>query len=278
MDEFRLTLRGTGVPDGDLTFAALNRITSAMQQLATRIGRSLIGQEGPGRSPAAVEKATTLRLRGTPQRGSTILDIAIGPEQLLQTDDLEHNTLDQMFLLLDGLAAGAPPEHVSPQLGTAVLQVADALAFSADHCEFASAGRRNITLRPGTVSRSPWPTEPDNSTRAETVVTGHLDLVDLRKARFRLRDAVGNDITLADVLDAHDAAHLVGRQVTAVGEGVIGSRGQITSVNSAQISAAEMPDWPSPLLTLGSASAPSLAGIPGVTDEDIDDFLALIRE
>jgi hypothetical protein len=46
IDKFTLALRGTGDADGELTFAALHRITGAMQQLATRIGRNLTGQEG----------------------------------------------------------------------------------------------------------------------------------------------------------------------------------------------------------------------------------------
>jgi hypothetical protein len=50
----------------------------------------------------------------------------------LDHGDLEHRTLDEMFGLLSALAGGTAPVGVTPQIGSAVLQVADALAFSAE--------------------------------------------------------------------------------------------------------------------------------------------------
>ena len=46
MDELALRLQGTGVEDGQLTFTGVHKITGALQLLATRIGRTLIGQKG----------------------------------------------------------------------------------------------------------------------------------------------------------------------------------------------------------------------------------------
>ena len=278
MDEFELRLRGTDVADGDLTFAALNRITGALQQLATRIGRSLVGQDGPGRSPAVVEAATTLRLRGPLQPGSTVLPIGVGQEDVLG-EGLEHQTVDRLFALMTGLATDTPPSDTSAQIGQAVVQVADALTFSASSCDFRSPKRSMVRLAPAAVSRLVWPTEePEGTRRPDTVVTGRLDLVDLRRARFRVRDAVGNDIHLHDVAHAADAAQLVGRLVTATGDAAFGTRGQMLALYSPHIRATEPPQWSLPRWDPSTAARLPAGGVPGVSDDEVAEFLELIRE
>lgn len=283
MDQFEIHLEDTGMADGEITFAALGRITTAMQLLATRIGRDMIGQRGPGRSPATVENATTLRLRGAPRPGSTTLDVAVGADHLFDQVEpelgLEHDTVTTLFELMSALAVDKPPLGVTPQIGTAVVGVADALASAAARCEFKSTGRRTVAFTPGTVTRSAWPTEElPSPTRPDTVVTGWLDLVDLRRARFRLRDAVGNDIVLTEVVDPEAASRLVNSLVTATGAATVGARGQIVSVEGARITATYSSAWSVPLVDLSSASAPVPGGVPGVTDADLDQFLAMIRE
>ena len=278
LDEFELRLRGTDVADGDLTFAAVSRITGALQLLATRIGRSLVGQDGPGRSPTAVEAATTLRLRGAPQPGSTVLAIGVGQEGVLG-EGLEHQTVDQLFALMTGLATDTPPPDTSAQVGQAVVQVAEALTFSATSCDFRSPRRSMVRLTPGAVSRAVWPTEePEGTRRADTVVTGRLDLVDLRRARFRIKDAVGNDIHLHDVADAADAAQLVGRLVTASGDATFGTRGQMLALYSPHLRATEPLRWSLPRWDPSAATPPVADGISGVSEGEVAEFLELIRE
>jgi hypothetical protein len=277
MDQITLRLQGTGLQDGELTFAGIHKITGSLQLLATRIGRTLIGQHGPGRSLGAVENATELRLRGL-YRGSTVLDVGVGQDQVLG-EGLEHLAVDQLFELFDGLALDTPPSWTTPAIGSAVVQVVEALTAVSERCELTSPGRVPVPFIPRTASRSVWPRDDTDAQTIENVsVSGRLDLVDLRRSRFRIRDAVGNDIMLLNVVDAEAAAQLVGRSVTAVGEAQIGPRDQIVAVTGADVTATEMPTWASPVLGLGDASAPPTGGLAGVTAVEIDDFLAALHE
>ena len=111
-------------------------------------------------------------------------------------------------------------------------------------------------------------------------VSGRLELVDLRKARFRIRDAVGNDVHLERVPNADETARHLGELVTATGEAMLGTRGQVASVIGARVEPVELPDWTPPSLAdvdFGSA-APSTMGIDGVDDDEVAAFLAMICE
>jgi hypothetical protein len=63
-----------------------------------------------------------------------------------------------------------------------------------------------------------------------------------------------------------------------IGEGLVGPRGLVSGINGARISAADVLDWTAPVLDLSGATAPPMGGLPGVTDVDVDEFLALINE
>ena len=117
----------------------------------------------------------------------------------------------------------------------------------------------------------------------QTVVAGDLDLVDLRTRKFRVRDAVGNDVVLEDVENAAEAATLVGQRVRAVGTGVRGSQGQIAKLVEPHVSDAGVPaGWlergPVDLANIFTARpAPSLDGVPGVDDAELEALLADLR-
>jgi hypothetical protein len=107
--------------------------------------------------------------------------------------------------------------------------------------------------------------------------------VDLRTRKFRVRDAVGNDVILEDVANAVEAAALVGQRVRAIGTGVRGVRGQIAKLVEPHVSEADMPaEWldrgPADLNGIFAArSAPSLDGVPGVDDAELEALLADLR-
>jgi hypothetical protein len=280
MDEMTMRLSGTGLGDGEIGFTELAALAEAMQQLTLRIGRHLTGQEGPGRSPLAVERATALRLRGT-ARGSTVLDVAIGDEDVLG-EGLEHRSLDALLEIFAGIAIDEAPTWVTPLLGEATVSVIDALSATSTRCEVATTRLlAPISFSPRTASRSIWNvTRAEPQRRPNVSVSGRLDLVDLRRARFRLRDAVGNDINLERVKAAEDAARLVGEVVTATGEAVLGSRGQIIGLTTASVVPDEWPDWTPPSLADidFTFSAPPTTGIEGVDDNEVAAFLRMIRE
>jgi hypothetical protein len=122
-------------------------------------------------------------------------------------------------------------------------------------------------------------------------VTGVLDLVDLRRRAFRIRDDVGHDIALDEVENAAEAGSLVGQRVAANGEAVLGDRGQILRVRSALVDSAAVPaDWTATgraeggtvmfmraLAEAVSRPGPEIGGIDGITDEDVDEFLTGLR-
>lgn len=110
-------------------------------------------------------------------------------------------------------------------------------------------------------------------------MSGRLDLVDLRRRRLRIRDAIGNDVQLDEVADLDAAGPLVGRQVTATGEAVLGSRGQVTTLVGARIEQFVMPDWEAPQVPEISGlqqAQHDVSGVDGIDEEEVAAFLDLI--
>lgn len=278
IDELELRLSGTNVPDGEITFDRLAALANAMQGVAKRLGRHLTGQEGPGRSPATVERATELRLRGT-STGSTRLAIVVGEEDVL-TEGLEHRVVDGLFEIFTGIADDRPPVWTTPLIGEAAVSLIDALAQASTECQL--SGRHGIVrVAPRAASPAVW---PGNSSTPEhrpgVAVSGRLELIDLRRSRFRIRDRAGNDIPLDRVANAEEVARLAGDVVTATGTATISAHGRVTGLTDAVVQATRLPDWTPPSLTeaLAGAAPPPDDGIDGVGDDEIAEFLALIRE
>jgi len=281
IDEMELRLRGTDLADGEITFASLETLARALQLLAIRVGRHLTGQEGPGRSTAPVERATELRLRGI-AAGSTVLTIAVGEDDVL-AEGLEHRTLDGLFDVFAGIAADRPPSWTTAPIGEATVSLIEALARTSTECDLTSNAGRHPTVRlsPRTASRSVWSVGSSTPERRPGVsVSGWLDLVDLRRSRFRIRDRAGNDISLDQVANVADAAPLVGDVVTATGEATVGSRGQIVGLTGAVVESTPLPGWTQTALAdfIADATPPPAGGIVGVSHDEVTEFLALIRE
>jgi hypothetical protein len=113
--------------------------------------------------------------------------------------------------------------------------------------------------------------------RSEVPVSGELDLVDLRRGRLRVRDALGNDVQLDAVANVDEAARLVGEQVTATGTAVLGSRGQITSLEAAFVERLEAPTWVLPRVEdVDFGRRIDTGGVEGVDDDELTAFLELI--
>lgn len=280
IEEMELQLHGTGLADGEITFSALSQLTEAFQQLTMRIGRHLTGQHGTGRSTAVVERATELRLRGT-TAGSTVLQVAVGEQNVLDAG-LEHRTVDALFEIFRGIAADEAPPWVTALVGEATVAVIEALDSASTGCELSSRSERIAPVRfsARTASRVVWTiADSPRERRSGVSVSGRLDLVDLRRPRFRIRDFVGNDVHLDQVSDADTVARRVGTLVTATGEAILGSRGQVTTLVGAVIEPTQSPGWTTPSLedAFHGAEAPADGGIDGVDADEVTTFLALIR-
>ncbi|GAA1383910.1 hypothetical protein GCM10009613_13970 [Pseudonocardia kongjuensis] len=279
MDEWEVRLIGTGLADGEITFAGLADLAEALQVLATRVGRHLTGVIGPGRSPSAVERATTLKFRGIAQ-GSTILQATIGEDGVLG-EGLEHRSLSAMMEIFGGAARDEAPGWVTPQLGHATLSVLDALQAISSTCAFSLPRQEEppIQFAAASASRDVWADlrAPAPDRQADVSVSGDLDLVDLRRGRLRIRDAFGNDVQLETVLNVDEAARLVGGQVTATGEAVLGARGQVLSLVDATVERLELPSWTAPSLEgVDFSRTPLIGGVEGVDEDEVAAFLELI--
>lgn len=287
-ESITLRLSGTDVPPGEIALSDLASIAGALQLIATRIGRQLVGQTGPGRAAGGAERATRLTLTGITE-GSTRLQVTAGAADTLDMDDpFEEQVLDRLWEVFDGLQRDARPGWVNAQIAQAAVDFVDSVAAAARECEL--TGRRGqrerarVVVRPQTVNRDAWtrlPAEPERV--PQTAVAGELDLVDLRARKFRIRDAVGNDVVLEAVENAAEAAALVGQRVRAVGTGVRGVRGQIAKLVGPHVSDAGTPaGWldraPTDLTgTFAAQPAPSLEGVPGVDDAELEALLADLR-
>jgi hypothetical protein len=109
-------------------------------------------------------------------------------------------------------------------------------------------------------------------------VTGRLDKVDLRARRFRVRDDVGHDINLEDVVDVDAAAHLIGRRVAATGVAEHDDS-RLVRIVEPTLTLEELPSsWSAevPLEVPAVGSMPR-GGIPGVGAKEVEEFLAEIR-
>jgi len=281
--DFELRLIGNRAPRGEILFGDLASLSAALQQLATRIGRYVVELSGPGRTPTEVERTTRLRLRGL-QAGSTRLLVAYGDPDVLPMDlGLERESAARFWEVVQAIPTGARPSWVTPLVANSALAVVDALGDAASAVEFHREGEPAVTIATAHVSREPWVMGTESPTDALVSVSGRLEAVDLKTSRFRIRDDVGNAISLRDVADAEVAAALVGQRTTATGQAILGSRGQVSGLNAPSLAPAPLPeqwrpgqtqDWAVAL----SAPGPDPAGINGFTGQDVDDFLAQLRD
>lgn len=280
MDELRISLHGTALPPGELTLDSLAALAQSLQLLATRVGRHLAGQQGSGRSTAAVERATALRLSGL-SAGSAVLAVSIG-QGTDAPDSLEHRTFEGLLDVCTGIATNRPPPWTTPLIADAAVSLIDALTRASTICEIAdAAGRRpKVGFVLDTTSRRIWEMPTVAERRPGVSVSGRLEAVDLRSSRFRIRDAAGSDIRLDEVRNTADAAPLVGELVTATGVASTGPRGQITGLSEAVVIPTALPRWAQPELgaVVAGATAPPADGIPDLSVDDVTDFLTAIRK
>lgn len=265
--------------EGEIPLADLARIADETQQLVHRLGRSLAGQSGPGRSATFVEEATKLTFVGI-QRGSTLLQIAgpvVDPE--LFTDDSVPPPIgvQAVELVVDGLQAldanqALPPAFDDPSTGTlrswlgALASVSESVVVSG-----ASPGRsRTCRIDPRATGERVPVGEPTLPLPRDVTVEGVLYAVNLHTGRYHIEDDAGNKISLVlDAVNPDDIGPLVNRRVRAEGLATRDATRRIQLVTANSIALA--PDDPTGIetpqgsLTLGEL----LSGVEpiGSTDE-----------
>jgi hypothetical protein len=278
---YSLKLEGLDVPPGEILLSDLATLGASLQLTATRIARQIIGADGPGRTPAFFDRISEIRLTKI-GIGSTVLELEIGDEEALPVPDGEESVFMERFEdAFRAIAVNQPPKWASPQVRVAIGRVAASLSSIGAGRAVASWGdgpsRTQEIIDVPELDSTVWVVERDQ--RDEVVsMTGILDKVDLRARRFRVRDDLGNDVVLEDVIDVAAAAQLIGRRVEASG---LAERreGRLARIVEPTLSLESLPeDWIRPaVLELPRAGRPPSGGVPGVSSDDIDEFLAGLR-
>lgn len=280
--DYELCLEGISSPSGEISLRDLTDICSALQLTATRIARQVAGAEGPGRSPSHVDRISELRLTGIGE-GSTRLKLRLGEESTLpipdSDDDIVARRLEATFL---AIATNEPPGWASPPVLQSIGKFVSHLATAGATRMTASWGSNgdvagSQVIAVAELDASVW--NVDTTRQTETVsVTGRLDKVDLRARRFRVRDDVGHDINLEDVVDVDAAALLIGQRVIATGAAEKdGAR--LVRIVEPTLSPEEVPTiWSAevPLEVPAFGSMPR-GGIPGIGSNEVGEFLTEIR-
>jgi hypothetical protein len=182
------------------------------------------------------------------------------------------------------MAADTVPNWVTPLIGESALRTLEALTRTAAECEINGSGwPAPVRFTPARAARAVWSAAAGNTVAESSTaeVSGILEAVDLKPpGRFRLRDDVGNAIPLERVDNIGEARTLIGTRVTAVGGAAYGPTGQLLRLTDSTVIGVELPEWtvaPSAAAAIYGASSPAAAGIEGVDEDEVSDFLELVR-
>jgi hypothetical protein len=190
--------------------------------------------------------------------------------------------LDRFEESLGAIGANRPPTWASPLVKKSIGAVATSVLSSKATRATTSWGHgdvmvQEVTIDLATVDLEVWKVDEDIETQSVRF-TGRLDKVDLRARRFRVRDDVGNDVTLEDVVDLEAAARLIGQRVVASG---VAERehGRIARIVEPTLLAEDLPAaWLAvPTDEIPTGSPIPRGGIPGISASDADEFLAEIH-
>jgi hypothetical protein len=276
---YSFRLEGLSTPSGEISLRDLANIADALQLTATRIARQIGGQTGRGRSTGAIDRMSELRLSGIGS-GSTVLEMHLGDSESLLLPSGDEETVAERFEeVFVALATNSPPSWADAAVKEAIGEVA--------HQVKTSGAKRVTAYRGFGISSTPWQVVDVRSfdlgvwrvveerDTDRITMTGHLDKVDLRARRFRVRDDVGHDVTLEDVVDVDAAAQLIGKRVVASGVAER-EQGRVVRIIEPVLAHEVLPsDWfvqSATNLPEGGAVVPG--SITGISDQEIDDFLA----
>ncbi len=278
---YKLRLDGISSPPGQIPLRDLAEIGAALQQTATRIARQVAGAEGRGRSPSYVDRVSEVRLTGL-EAGSTILELSLGDEEALPMPGADEDVIAQRLEESFGaMANNTAPDWASPLVKESIARFVSRLESAGAERLTASwetdGTSSELVIPVNEINPSIWTVDEEHQTE-QVSAAGRLDKVDLRARRFRIRDDVGHDITLEDVVDLDSAAHLIGQRVVA--SGVAERSGdRVVRIVEPTLALERLPEeWSATLpMELPPGGPVPSGGIPGVSASEVDEFLAEIR-
>lgn len=282
-DDLELRLVGASAPDGEIRFVDLAAIASSLQELSLRITRTCVSAEHLGRPNDVVQELAQLRLGGL-TTGSTRLLVSRGSSDTLNIDRSELHDLDRKFFeVIEGVGQDKRPSWVNDSIAASTEDFVKALQSSAQVVEalFAGVGHA-IRIETGSIHRETWRRRSKTASPSEVVVSGRLEAVDLRSAKFRVVDDVGNRIALDDVPDAAGTAHLINQRVRATGPAARDDAGRIRVLQAPVVEVDALPDAWSSLPTADLTAelekpGPTYGAGVELTDEEYADFLAMVK-
>jgi hypothetical protein len=283
-EDFEIRLSATHDPDGQISLAELAALAERLQELATRVARWVVDIDGPGRSPAAIDEIAHLRLSGL-EVGSTRLLVTRGSPGALDFEEPVERDLSRRFWeVIAGISTDTPPEDAPTGVRESALGLLDAFMRSSGEVRVTrQRDRAQAEFRPAERSRTVWVPVPDVESVEELAVSGELEMVDLHSGTFRVRDDVGNAITLYHVREPGTIARLVGTRALASGVRSRARRG--TALDDVTVlPAAPLPgDWTGAMDDESwrdrlADSGPDPAGGVDVDDDDWQAFVSALRE
>jgi hypothetical protein len=238
-DDFEFRLQETGLPDGEISLNDIASLAGRLQELATRVGRWVTEQEGPGRTRNYITEIAALRLRRM-EEGSTRLVIGRGAADQLEVRlPLEQEVDDRFWQIMAALGTDAPPVEAPPGVLESGREVLEALTRASKSVSITrSRDGARTEFRPAEKDREAWRVADEESGGTDLAVTGRLKALDLESGRFKIRDDAGNAIHLHSVVEPELAARLVGQRATAVGRAILGPDARVRWIESPSITAA----------------------------------------
>jgi len=282
-EDFEIRLSATPDPDGQISLSELAALAARLQELATRVGRWVADIDGPGRSPMAIDEIAQLRLSGIAV-GSTRLLVTRGlPGTLDVEESVEHDLSRRFWDVLAGISTDSPPDDAPAGVRESAAGVLDALGRTSGAVQFTRLrDHATAEFRPTERNRTVWVPAPDEAPVEDRAVTGRLEMVDLHSGTFRVRDDVGNAITLYRVREPETAVRLVGARTTATGTRDRARRG--TALDDVTVSPAEaLPtNWTGTVVDQSwrdrlVESGPDPKGGIDVGDDEWDAFVVALR-
>ncbi len=280
--DIEMRLINARVPDGEIIVKDLAALTTALQELTTRIGREVINTPGPGRTKQFMEEFAQLRLRGI-EAGSTVLVFSKGPTDKLEVDLPEQQIADDRFWeVVTAIGEDKRPEWVTDLIADSAEKLVDALQAAAPKAVLCDPSH-DVVIETAHIHAETW-TSKRLQTGTVMTAMGRLEKVDLRSHDFRVRDDVGQAIDLKHVENDVSAAQFVGQWVVARGAGIVLSSGRLVALDNAAIEPVTdlLSSLPEPIecdlpSILASAPGPDPDGGVDVSDEEFAAFLKALR-
>ena len=280
--DLELRLIDAPVPDGEVVVKDLAALTTALQELATRIGREVVNTPGPGRTMRYMEEFAELRLRAV-ESGSTVLRFSKGPVDKLDVDLEQHEIADQRFWeIIEAIRDDERPAWATDLIAESAAKLVVALREAAPRAMLSDSAHAVIEIESTAIHAETW-TIRRVMTDVVMTAKGRLEKVDLRSHEFRVRDDVGHAVDLKHVANDLPAAHLVGQWVLATGLGVLAS-GRLVALDEVSITRLDDPATELEHFAildiddlLASAPGPDPNGGIDLTDEEFSTFLTAAR-